>query len=547
MTRDLEQLTGRTFDVLVVGGGVYGLTIAYDAAQRGVSVALVERDDFGSGASFNHLRTIHGGLRYLQSFDLGRARESVSERRTIARIAPHAIKPLPFALPLYRSITRGKLALRAGLLLDRVVATGRNNGVPTALRLPAGRVYSRGAAIQRFPGLKRRGLTGAAVWYDYVTVEPDRLTFAWAQAAAGHGAVLANHIEASELLTEGGPERRRVTGVRVKDAIAGRSLEIGARVTVNATGAALDRLLEPAGRAVGLPMIETMNLVTCRDAGEEALGGRSASGRNLFMVPWREKALFGTWEASRLCTKPAASPAEANVAAFVAELNQAFPSLDLVLPDVSLVHYGIVPATVHGDGPGAVVGLEGHERIVDHAEGGLEGLVSVAGTKYTTARAVAERVTDLLLRKLGAGPVACRTATTLLPGGSVRDVGLAIADARREHDEGLPTDTIPHLIAAYGSQFRDVLDLAASRPDWKARVAEGSPVIVAELVRAARSEMAVTLADAVIRRTPAGALGYPGDDALDRAAAIVGTEHRWSDDRKRAEMAAVKSFYAGRP
>src|SRR5947209_20557218 len=114
MIRDLDRLTARTFDVLVVGGGIYGLTVAYDAAQRGLSVALVERDDFGSGTSFNHLRTIHGGLRYLQTLDILRARESVRERHTMARIAPHAVRPAPFALPVYRSLTQGKLALRAG-------------------------------------------------------------------------------------------------------------------------------------------------------------------------------------------------------------------------------------------------------------------------------------------------------------------------------------------------------------------------------------------------------------------------------------------------
>src|SRR5205823_14318648 len=124
MKRDVDQLTRRTFDVLVVGGGIYGLTIAYDAAQRGLSVALVERDDFGSGTSFNHLRTIHGGLRYLQRLDVGRARESVRERRTMARIAPHALRPLPFAVPIYRSLTKGKLAMRAGVLLDRFVVVG---------------------------------------------------------------------------------------------------------------------------------------------------------------------------------------------------------------------------------------------------------------------------------------------------------------------------------------------------------------------------------------------------------------------------------------
>src|SRR3989442_11838711 len=129
MIRDLDALAGRSFDVLVVGGEIYGLTIAYDAAQRGLSVALVEKDDFGSGASFNHLRTIHGGVRYLQTLDVARARESVRERRTTARIAPHAVRPLPFAVPLYRSLTKGKLAMRAGFLLDRFVAAVRNRGV----------------------------------------------------------------------------------------------------------------------------------------------------------------------------------------------------------------------------------------------------------------------------------------------------------------------------------------------------------------------------------------------------------------------------------
>src|SRR5262245_34610228 len=114
MPRDVRHFTARTFDVLVVGGGICGLTIACDASQRGLSVALVEGHDFGSGSSFNHLRTIHGGLRYLQTLDLVRARESIRERRTLARIAPHALRPQAFVLPLRRSLARGKLALRAG-------------------------------------------------------------------------------------------------------------------------------------------------------------------------------------------------------------------------------------------------------------------------------------------------------------------------------------------------------------------------------------------------------------------------------------------------
>jgi len=537
MTRDLDRLTGQTFDLLVVGGGIYGLTIAYDAAQRGLSVALIERNDFGSGSSFNHLRTIHGGLRYLQSLDVGRARESIRERRTTARIAPHAVRPLAFAVPLYRSLLRGKMAMRAGFLLDRIVAADRNRGVLASHRLPGGRVVSRSHAAQRFPGLKRQGLTGAAVFYDYVTTEPDRFIFSIALAASQNGAVLANHVDAIAPLVDG----KRVTGVSARDGLGTRTLEIAARLTVNATGGRVDGLLKPLGIATGIPMLKAMNLVTRRDAGDEALGGRSTSGRNLFLVPWRERALFGTWESDRTCDPDDTSVPERDVAAFIAELNQAFPALDLTMADVTLVHRGVVPAVVQG----GRVGLAGHEQIRDHAAQGFEGLLTVAGTKFTTARGVAERVTDMALSKLNQKPARCRTATTPLPGGSLRDIGLAIADARREFDEGLPTDTIPHLIAAYGSRYRDVMAIAADHPDWRTRLAPDSPVIGAELVLAARTEMAPTLADIVIRRTPLGALGHPGDPAVARAAAIVGGELGWSEERRREEMAAVDAFYRG--
>src|SRR4051812_21311427 len=540
MTRDLDRLTSTTFDLLVVGGGIYGLTLAYDAAQRGLSVALVERDDFGSGASFNHLRTIHGGLRYLQTFDVSRARESVRERRTIARIAPHMVRPVPFALPLYRSLARGKTAMRAGFALDRLVSAGRNRGVPASHRIPGGRVISRANAVQRFPGLRRQGLTGAAVFYDYVTTEPDRLTFSYAIAAAAHGAVLANHVEAVAPRVDSAHGTRRVTAMAARDMLDRKTIEIAARLVVNATGASIDRLLTPLGVATGIPMLKAMNLITSRDAGDEALGGRAPSGRNLFLVPWRERAVFGTWESPRVSESADSGVDEREVAAFIADLNQAFPALDLSRADVTLVHRGVVPAVVHA---GGTVSLEGHEQIRDHAAQGVEGLVSVAGTKFTTARAVAERVTDMVMAKLQRAPVPCRTASTPLPGGSIRDVGLAIGDARREFDEGLPTDTIPHLIAAYGSRYRDVMELAATRPDWRTRIAQHSPVIGAQLVLAARKEMAPTLADIVIRRTPLGALGYPGDEALQRAAAIVATELGWSEERRREEIANVQRFY----
>jgi glycerol-3-phosphate dehydrogenase len=534
MVRDIDRLSASTFDVLVVGGGIYGLTIAYDAAQRGLTVALIERADFGSGSSFNHLRTIHGGLRYLQTLDVRRARESIRERRTIARIAPHAVHTLPFVLPLSRSLSRGPLAMRAGFMLDRVLAYDRNRGVPPHLRIPAGHVVSRRSAIDGFPRLQRRGLTSAAVWHDYVTPESDRLTFTWAVAAAEHGAVLANYVEALALLRDG----QRVVGARAANRRDGREIEIGARVTVNATGGAVDRLLTDAQPSTAIPLLKAMNLVTRREAGEAALGGRSASGRHLFLVPWRNRAIFGTWESARPCTAEQAVPTEAEIAGFITEINEAFPSLALERDDVTLVHRGAVPAVVAN----GRLALQGHEQVRDHSRQGIDGLVSVAGVKYTTARAVAEHVTDKVVTKLQRSAASCRTAVTPLPGGDLVDNAAGVTSAGREHAD-LSSGTMSHLVAAHGSRYRHVLELAGGRAEWHSPIAEDSPVIGAELVWAVRHEMALTLNDAVIRRTPLGALGFPGDAVAHCAAEIVGTELGWSDERRRKELDALRAFY----
>jgi glycerol-3-phosphate dehydrogenase len=468
--REPHRLAERPFDLLVIGGGIYGLTVACDAAQRGLSVALVERNDFGSGTSFNHLRTIHGGLRYLQTLDIARARESVRERRTLARIAPWAVRPLPFVLPLFRSITKGKAALSAGFLLDRLVASDRNAHLPASHHLPAGRVLGRDEATQQYPELRPLDITGAAVWYDYVTVEADRLTLAWALAAAEQGAVLANYAEAGALLANDG----RVTGAVVTDRTTGQTLRVAAAAVVNATGAAIDRLLEPLGAQTGLPLLQAANLVTRHPAPAAAIGGRGRSGRNLFLVPWQGRAVFGTWESPTTCAPGDTTIGEPHIKAFLDELNEAFPSFRLARTDVTLVHRGVVPARLRS------------ELVFDH-DAKVRGLISVAGTKYTTARAVAERIVDRVVTLTGRQVHRCRSAD-------------------------LP---LPH-VALSGDAL---------------------------LAHAAANEMVVTLADAVVRRTTIGATGRPDDGTMAHAATIVGDALGWSESRRRDEIAALGRLY----
>src|SRR5688500_5073333 len=233
MNRDLDRLGSEHFDLLVIGGGIHGLAAAYDAAGRGLRVALLERDDFGSGASFNHQRTVHGGLRALQRANLRRVREGIEERRTFARIAPHYIKPFPFITGIYGGLTRGRLAMKAALRAYDALGRSRNAGVTQELHLPASRIESRTATMRLFPLVRQDGLKGGAVWYDYQMQQADRLTLAFAMGAEAAGAALANHLEIVALERE--PDGR-VCGARAVDRINGRAVTIQADRVLSAVG-----------------------------------------------------------------------------------------------------------------------------------------------------------------------------------------------------------------------------------------------------------------------------------------------------------------------
>src|SRR5205823_12418769 len=195
--RDFQALGAKEFDLLVVGGGIHGLATAYAAAGRGLSVALVDKGDFGASTSFNHQRTAHGGLRSLQTGRLRHARESIRERRALARMAPRLLRPLPFIVGTYRSVIKNRLALRVAFRIDRWMGRHRNDDVEPELHLPPPRLTFRAATLKLFPGVRADGLTGGAMWYDYQIVETSRLATAFAETADARGARLANYAEAT--------------------------------------------------------------------------------------------------------------------------------------------------------------------------------------------------------------------------------------------------------------------------------------------------------------------------------------------------------------
>ncbi|MEO6223737.1 MAG: FAD-dependent oxidoreductase, partial [Vicinamibacterales bacterium] len=411
MTRDLSRLNGEGFDLLVIGGGIHGLFTAYDAAARGLRVALVDRDDFGSGLSFNHQRTIHGGLRALQAMDIRKVREQIRERRAWARIAPHLLRPLPFMVGTYRGTKRSRLVMRAGFKLYDVIGRKRNLGVLPELHLPKTRLESASATLRFFPGIEEKGLSGGAIWYDYQTMHPDRLTWAVAQAAERAGAVLANHVEAMTPLREG----QRISGVSARDVIAGNEFEIRAKAVVLAAGSGLASLHQRFGLAGAPSLVTAMNLLFDRPGRDIAQAAPSAEGRMLTAVPWGGGTLVGTYQADGVIREDDGAPLESVIDTFLVEIRTAFPGLDAQRTAVRFVHHGLVPGQ---PGPkGATLLTE--PQILSHDE--LPGVMSLVGVKYTTARLAAQKAVDAVTRAIGTTTRSCRTATQLLPHADVAD------------------------------------------------------------------------------------------------------------------------------
>jgi glycerol-3-phosphate dehydrogenase len=536
MTRDISRLSPALFDVLVIGGGIHGLAVAYDAAQRGYSVALVERGDFGSGSSFNHARTVHGGLRSLQSGDVFKARFSVRERRAMARIAPHLVTPLAFVMATTRKLTRSKMALRIGLLADAVIGYDRNAGVEPRLRLPAGRVIPRDAYRALFGANASAGATGGARWSDYQMPESDRLTLAFARAAAVHGAALANYVEALDPLVRGG----RVEGVRAVDRLSGSTIEIAARITVNAAGAHCRPWMTAFGASPDFPLLKAMNLVTTRPAGPVAMGAPTSGGRLLLIMPWHGRMLVGTSHSDSAAEPGDNAVSRGELASFVDEVNSAFPALGLTADEVSLVHRGVVPAVPDRRG---VLGLMGHHRVHDHRADGVEGAISVVGVKYTTARGVAEQVVDLVGRKLDRVAPTCRTGTARLPGAGFDSVREETDRARAAVGRLLSPESIDALVSTHGADWRGVADVCRAEAGLAEPIAPGTALPRAVVPYAIQHEMACTLLDLVVRRTSLGAARYPGDAVVDVCGALMAPACGWDAARLAAEVESVKAFY----
>jgi glycerol-3-phosphate dehydrogenase len=535
MQRNVTRLSSTLYDLVVVGGGIYGACAAWEGALRGLKVALIEAGDFGGGTSGNSLRTLHGGLRHLQRLDLRRMRESVRERREWLRLAPHLARPLRFVLPTHGHGLRGPLIMRAALWVNDALSADRNRGVREDRRLPRGALLGEAAARAALPGLELRDCNGAAAWHDAVCVDSERLLLSVITAAVDAGAHVANYVRATGLLAH----RSRVRGVHARDELSGRELELQARFVINATGPWVEEWLPAGAGRPKAPMFRAsraFNLLTRPLPFPHGVGltvrAPGIGNATYFILPWNGHSLIGTRHLRcDPCIRTTAVTRE-EVQAFMSDLNTVLGSHRLAAADVRGVFAGLLPEAEDHTGP--EVALERDPQVIDHEPAGLAGLLSLVGVKWTIAPAVAAQAVRIACRRLGVGvgDEASRRPRKLAP----------MARAFFAGPRGTPPldgAVVAHLEQCYGAAHRYLLGLMAGEPALGARVVADLPVVLAQVAYAARAEMAVRLCDVVMRRTPlylSEALDRP---ALTVCAATLARELRWSTREAGAQVDEV--------
>ncbi|MGH8319820.1 MAG: FAD-dependent oxidoreductase [Steroidobacteraceae bacterium] len=530
MLRNTARLPATHYDLLVVGGGIYGACAAWEAALRGLRVALVEAGDFGGATSSNSLRTFHGGLRHLQRLDLKRMRESIRERREWLRLAPHLARPLRFILPTHGQGLRGPLVMRTALWVNDVLSADRNRDVRADRRLPRGTLLSAAAARGALAGLDLSDCNGAAVWHDAVCLDTERLLFSVVTAAAAAGAHVVNYVRATGLLAH----HSRIRGVRVRDELSGHEMELRARFVINAAGPWVEDWLPAGAGRPSVPMFRAsraFNLLAralpFRDGVGLTVRTHTGSDATYFILPWNGYSLIGT---RHLRCDPATRSSDVmrgEVLAFLGDLNTVLGEHRLTSADVRGVFAGLLPEEENSSA--TEVALERDPQVINHEPAGLPGLISIVGVKWTIAPAVAKQAVRIAGRQLGLGDEAVRRPRKLAPMASAFFAGPRAVPS-------LDRATLTHLEECYGAAHRYILEMMTADPSLCAPVVADLPVVLAQIAYAARAEMAVRLTDAVMRRTPLYLSRKLDRPALTACAATLARELRWSTKETGAQL-----------
>ncbi len=540
----IEAIAGAHFEVVVIGGGVTGAGVALDAASRGYSVALLERDDYAVGTSSRSSKMVHGGLRYLQNFDLGLVREALLERQLLVQLAPHLVYPTPF---LVAALGEEKRDRRVGIGLNMydVMATtrvGRNrremrsshaDGEDFYWSPDRHRTIDHDEVLELVPALAPRDPHDAYLFYDCQT-DDVRLVLTVLGEAERYGAVMLNGAEVVEVTGGAG----RAAGAAFVEAESGARIEVTADHVVNATGVWADTIRPEVIDEEDVPRIApSRGTHLVLDAADLPMGNAACivpagEGRMIFALPWYGRTLIGTTDNDFDGDTRHPRPAEAEVE-YLLDAANAFFGTELGAGDLTGAYAGVRPLISSGD-PRKSVDISRKEELYETSSG----MLTITGGKLTTYRRMAKLTVDRLVEREGRR-APCHTAEIPL--------GMEARPADLDAPDEVGEEALSQLSFRYGHAARRVLDLARERPELAAPIVPGLPDLLAEVVLAARAEQARSLADVLLRRTRLGILAAPAlrdPEARRPIAAAMGGELGWTEARVEAEIDAWEDVAA---
>lgn len=535
------------YDVIIIGGGIYGAAMAWEAASRRLKVLLLEKNDFGGGTSANSMKIIHGGLRYLQSLDIGRTWQSSRERRIFMRIAPHLVSPLRCLMPTRKQWQKSTWVMALGLWLNDVLTLRRNVGMVPEKRIPAGKTLDITGTQALLPIGYTLPYTGAALWCDAQAHNTERLVLAFVLAAEKKSAHVVNYCEVQQIVVDG----NKVQGVACQDRLTGQNHQISARYVIHCTGHD-QTLLDPWAKIVpAVPYCKGVNIVLNKSLVSIAVGLQTAPvlpnevSRLLFLVPWKNKTMIGTWYFKNTADTPHAGGAGKAYAGKItaAEKKICLDNLHTVLPgivtaqDNPVWHRGYLP--VHGRAEvDASRDLLQHVHVTEYgSRQGPRGLYRIVGVKYTTARAVACQTINHLSGLQAGGLPTSQSHHLPLYGG---DFGSF--DALRQRIDALFPATVAQqvkqrLCENYGTTVCAIAELLKQQPEY-VKLVPGTPnIIAAEIAYVLQAEYAYQLSDLLLRRMGLGT-GL-SDETIRFCAQWMAHHYQWTPQEMAQQIEAV--------
>ena len=538
--RDLTRLSD-PFDVVIIGAGITGVCVAREAAGRGLRTLVIDKGDFGGGTSSATSKYIHGGIRYLESYQFGVVRESLRERRILALGAPHLVNQTRFLMPAWRWSKPRTPLIGAGVALYDMLSYDRNRDAPPSLRIPHPHWLSKQKLLAAVPWLDGDGLQGAFAYHDTMNIHPERLLLAYLKTAAALGAVAINHAKATGFITKPAADGTGmiVEGIEVDDQLTGETHRVMARTVVNAGGPWMDIVLRDLGRPVGVKVQRSkgIHLLTRPLGGTDTVFARARSGNHVIVSPWQGRSFIGPTDTAISEEPDDVRTDQADVALVLDTINSMLNSSakPLTEADIESTSVGIRPLIVQ-EGTDSYHTSRRHE-LYSHAQTGVANLWSIGGGKWTTGRATGVEVVGALLKSAvlkGHRTTEYDSARQPAVGAFAwaTDAAPFLEQAARSRAHlPLSLGFRNHLARLYGTECERIYDLIEHDASLADRISDrdGCLDLAAQAVFAVTDEGARTLADVLDRRLVLGTLGRVTVEEIERLARLIGPLLGWSE------------------